>query len=89
MKTVNLIEGIMLAYSPAYDIPVIVSLSKSNGLKVWYLYEGNCETCKLNSSCRNILEAEAVERDVKLQAIDQLTSPTQLANKIFGRYQND
>ncbi len=89
VKTVNLIEGIMSAYSPAHDIPVIVSLSKSNGLKVWYLYEGNCNTCHLNSSCRNLLEAEAAERDISLQAKDQLTTPTQLANKIFGRYQID
>ena len=89
VKTVNLIDGVMLAFSPAHSIPVIVSLSKSNGLKVWYLYEGNCDTCNLNTSCRTILEAEAAERDIKLQTVDQLTTPTQLANKIFGRYQLD
>ena len=89
VKTVNLFEGIMLAHSPAYDIPVVVSLSNSNGLKVWYLYEGNCETCHLESSCREILEAEAKERGINLRASDKLIPPTKLAHKIFGRYEND
>jgi hypothetical protein len=89
VKTINLFEGVMSAYSPAHNIPVIVSLSKINGLKVWYLYEGNCNTCHLKSSCRNILEAEAEERGIRLHRIDQLEPPAQLANEIFSRYQND
>ncbi|MCB2171942.1 hypothetical protein DRO31_00305 [Candidatus Bathyarchaeota archaeon] len=89
IKTVNLVEGVMNAHSPAYDIPVIVSLSKSNGLKIWYLYEGNCKSCHLQSSCRNILESEARERGIQLNATEQLMQPTQLAIEIFGRYQDD
>ena len=89
VKTVNLVEGVMLAHSPAHDIPVVVSLSNSNGLKVWYLYEGNCKSCHLESSCREILEAEAKERGIKLHAADQWIPPTKLAHEIFGRYEND
>jgi hypothetical protein len=89
IQTINLVEGVMSAHSPAHDIPVVVSLSRANGLKVWYLYEGNCDSCNLESSCRSILEAEAEERGIQLRTTDQLTPPTQLALAIFGRYQND
>lgn len=89
VKTINLVEGVMEAHSPAHNIPVIVSLSKVNGLKVWYLYEGNCGTCNLESSCRSILEAEAEERGIKLAAVDQLKPPTQIALDLFGRYHDD
>ena len=89
VKTINLVEGVMEAHSPAHNIPVIVSLSKVNGLKVWYLYEGNCGTCNLESSCRSTLEAEAEERGVKLTAVDQLKPPTQIALDLFGRYHDD
>lgn len=89
INTINLVEGIMRAKSPAYGIPVVVSLSKSNGLKVWYLYEGNCNRCHLESSCRSILEAEAAERGVKLNVTDLLSTPTQLAHEIFGNYNDD
>jgi len=89
IKTINLVEGVMIAYSPAHGIPVIVSLSKTNGLKIWYLYEGNCDSCHLETSCRNILEAEAMERGIQLHSIDSWISPTMLADEIFGRYQDD
>ena len=89
VKTINLVDGVMEAHSPAHNIPVIVSLSKVNGLKVWYLYEGNCSTCNLESSCRKVLEAEAKERGVKLTAVDELKPPTQLALDLFGRYHDD
>ncbi len=89
VKTINLVEGVMEAHSPAHNIPVIVSLSKVNGLKVWYLYEGNCDTCNLEPSCRSVLEAEAEERGVTLTAIDQLKPPTQIALGLFGRYHDD
>jgi hypothetical protein len=89
VKTINLVEGIMEAHSPAHDLPVLVSLSNCNGLKVWYLYEGNCETCNLESSCRSVLEAEAEERGVELGAVHQLKPPTQLAIEILGRYRVD
>jgi len=89
IKTVNLVEGIMDAYSPAHNLPVVVSLSNTNGLKVWYLYEGNCSTCHLKSSCRRVLEAEAEERGIHLSTAEKLILPTQLAHKIFGRYKDD
>jgi hypothetical protein len=89
MKAINLVEGVMEAHSPAHNIPVIVSLSKVNGLKVWYLYEGNCGACNLKSSCRSVLEAEAQERGIPLTATDELKPPTQLALDLFGRYKDD
>ena len=89
IETVNVVEGVMLAHSPAHDIPVVVSISKVNGLKVWYLYEGNCDSCHLEASCRNLLVAEALERGIRLQSLDKWIPPTQLANEIFGRYKDD
>lgn len=89
VKTINLVDGVMKAHSPAHKIPVIVSLSKANGLKIWYLYKGNCSTCNLESSCRSTLEAEAEERGVKLTVSDQLKPPTQLALDLFRGYNDD
>ncbi len=89
VKTINLVDGVMEAHSPAHDIPVLVSLSRSNGLKIWYLYEGNCSACNLESSCRRILEAEAEERGIELNPLHKLKPPTQLAIEILGRYQSD
>jgi len=85
-KTVNLVDGVMEAYSPAHRLPVIVSFSKVNGVKVWYFYEGNCDGCSHNRLCRVTLEDEAEERGIKLSDAERLLTPSQLAYRIFSRY---
>jgi hypothetical protein len=85
-RKINLVEGVVEAYSPAYKLPVIISLSAVNGLKVWYLYDGNCKRCDLERSCRRTLLDEARERGLELEKGDDLLEPTKLAVKIFSRY---
>ena len=82
--TMNLVDGVMEAYSPAYQLPVIVSLSNINGLKVWYLYEGNCLRCNLERSCRRTLLDEADERGVDVADDERKMEPTKLALKVYS-----
>ena len=82
----NLVEGVMEAYSPAHQLPVIVSLSNVNGLKIWYLYEGKCGQCDLERSCRRMLLDEARERDIELEPDDRRLEPTKLALRVFKKY---
>jgi hypothetical protein len=86
MRSLNLVEGIMEAFSPAYRVPVIVSLTRANGLRIWYLYEGKCSQCGHSRVCRRLLEAEAEERGIRLTKEDRKLPPTRLALKIFSRY---
>ncbi len=82
----NLVDGVMEAFSPAYRLPVIVSLSNINGLKVWYLYEGNCSRCNLERSCRRTLLDEADERGVDVAGDERRMEPTKLALKVYADY---
>ena len=82
----NLVDGVMEAFSPAYQLPVIVSLSNINGLKVWYLYEGKCSKCNLERSCRKTLLDEAEEREVPLSQDEQRMEPTKLALTVYSDY---
>ncbi len=85
VKRVNLVEGIMEAYSPIHKVPVFVSLSKVNGLRVWYMHEGECGSCQHEGDCRGFLEKEAEERGIELDGASTLP-PTLLAMKVFGAY---
>ena len=86
VKRVNLVDGIMEAYSPVHRMPVFVSLSKANGLRVWYMHEGECASCIEEPGCRKYLEAEASERGIEISRDDWALPPTRLALRIFGRY---
>lgn len=82
----NLVDGVMEAYSPAYRVPVIVSLSNVNGVRIWYLYEGNCGSCNRVRFCRKMLEDEADERGMELTRDERRLQPTKLALNIFSIY---
>ena len=86
VRKLDLVEGVMEAHSPAYRIPVVVSLSRANGLRVWHFYEGKCADCGLEPSCRRMLLAEAEERGIEITEEDRRVQPTHLALRIFSRY---
>jgi hypothetical protein len=89
VKRVNLVDGIMGAYSPAHKLQVFVSLSRANGLRVWYMHEGECGSCQREKSCRVFLEREATERGIELSSEDWGKPPTELALMVFERYLGD
>ncbi|MBN1683732.1 hypothetical protein JW865_09305 [Candidatus Bathyarchaeota archaeon] len=89
VKKINIVDGIMEAYSPAHKIPVIVSLSKTNGLRVWYMHEGDCSVCVHHNSCIEFLLGEIKERKVDLTEEDLDLSPSNLALKIFEKILGD
>jgi len=75
IKKIDTISGIMEAYSPLHKLPVFVSLSQANGLKVWYMHEGHCESCGYEKECRKYLEREAAERGTTLSPEEQALPP--------------
>ena len=83
---VDPVNGILEAYSPSHKLPVIISFSGTNNVQVWYLYEGRCEGCERINSCREMLIAEAREREIELTEEDMKMAPTYLAIKIFSRH---
>ncbi len=85
-KTVNLVDGVVEAYSPAHRSPAVVSFSKVNGVKVWYFYEGNCDGCDHDRLCRTTLGDEAYERGIMLSDAERRLTPSQLARRIFSCY---
>ncbi len=84
VKKIDLVQGLMEAYSPTHRLPVFVSLSKSNGLRVWYMHEGHCESCGYERECRRFLEKEAEERNIFLGSDERAMPPTFLALKVFN-----
>ena len=85
IRKLDKVNGILTAYSPAYKVPVVVSLSKANGLNVWYLYERDCSECNQRLKCRELLLDEAEERGIVLHDVDE-TPPTMLALEVFSKY---
>jgi transcriptional regulator len=86
VESIDLVNGVMEAYSPIHKMQVLVSMSRSNGLRVWYMHEGHCGSCPEEIRCRKFLEAEASERGVELTKKDWELPPTLLALKVFAKH---
>lgn len=84
LRRIDTINGIAEAYSSAYDMPVVISFSKANGVQVWYTYEGTCDRCNRSKTCFAMLKAEAAERGIALSEEDLKLLPAQLGRKIFS-----
>jgi len=85
IRSVDFVNGIMEAYSSVHKLPVFVSLSRSNGLRVWYMHEGDCPSCSHERECRRYLEGEAAEREISLSRDEASLPPTRLALLLFQR----
>jgi len=84
IRRVDVVNGVLEAYSHAYDVPVVVSFSKVNGVQVWFLYEGRCDNCNQSPECLRLLKAEAEERGIRLTEEDLRLKPTELGRKVFS-----
>lgn len=84
IKKIDPINGLMKAYSPAQKVQAIISLTKANGIKIWYMYKVNCMECTHYTTCKNMLISEAKERGIQIN--DNLVVPTDLALDIFSKY---
>jgi hypothetical protein len=58
--------------------------SKSNGVQLWFLYEGKCDNCNQSKECLRMLKAEAEERGIALSEEDLRMRPTELGRRIFS-----
>ncbi len=85
IRRIDLVNGLMEAYSPTHRLPVFVSFSQANGLRVWYMHEGNCASCGYEKECRIYLQKEAKERNASLSPEESDLPPTLLALKVFNQ----
>jgi len=83
LSRVNLVEGIAVAHSTVHDMDVILSYSVKNGLRIWYMHEGECSRCAKAKECRDYLVVEAAERGIEL---DDRKLPTKMAFDLFSRF---
>ena len=84
IETIDASKGFLVGYSPHFKTKAFVTFSAKNGVQIWYKHEGNCDKCKKLQSCREMLLAEAKERNFLLP-LDTQVAPSKLADVLFSR----
>jgi hypothetical protein len=84
IQTVDPIKGYLIGYSPHFKTQTFITFSAKNGIQIWYKHEGNCEKCKRQTACREILLEEVKERKLPLQEPLDHVLPSKLAEALFS-----
>jgi hypothetical protein len=85
VKTVDSAKGYLLGYSEHFKTKAFVTFSAKNGIQVWYKHKGNCQKCSKLETCREMLLAEAKERNFLLLEDTRKLLPSQLAEALFAK----
>ena len=84
IQTLNPTKGFLIGYSPHFKTQTFITFSAKNGIQIWYKHEGNCEKCKRQTACREVLLEEAKERKLPLQEPADQVLPSKLAEALFS-----
>ncbi len=85
VETLDANRGFLKGYSNHFKTQAFVTFSAKNGIQLWYKHEGDCEKCKKLQTCREILLAEAKDRNFLLLDDTSKILPSKLAEALFAK----
>jgi hypothetical protein len=84
IEVIDPARGILLGFSPDFKTKALITFSMRNGIQVWYKHEGNCENCDQLQVCKEMLLAEAKDRNIQLPESANSMLPSKLAEILFS-----
>jgi len=85
VETLDSDRGFLKGYSHHFKTQAFVTFSAKNGIQLWYKHEGDCEKCSKLQICREILLAEAKDRNFLLLDDTSKILPSKLAEALFAK----
>ena len=76
-------KGFLMGYSVHFRTKAFITFSAKNGIQVWYKHEGECEKCNKIQTCREMLLAEAKDRNFLFPNDTSQILPSKLAEALF------
>jgi len=85
VEHMDVMKGILVGESLEFGHKVVVTYSPSNGIRIWYAHDDDCQECKLDKSWVRVILREAHERHVELSDTELQLAPHKLAKLIFSK----
>lgn len=85
IEHMDVMKGILVGESLEFGHKVVVTYSPSNGIRIWYAHDDDCQECKLDKSWVKVILKEARERHIELSDAELRLPPHRLAKLIFSR----
>lgn len=84
IESIDSVNGLLVGWSREFSVKAVISVSRKDGLQVWYEHEADCAHCNRYSACQSYLFRAAKERGIKLTKDQKASPPSKLAQFLFG-----
>ena len=84
IESIDSTNGLLMGWSQEFSVKTVISVTKKDGMQVWYEHVADCNHCLRYSSCQAYLFRCAKERGIKLDKERKKMIPSELAQVIFG-----
>jgi len=84
IEGIDSVNGLLMGWSQEFAVKAVISVTKKDGMQVWYEHVADCKNCVRYSSCQAYLFRSAKERGIGLTKEQKSMIPSELAQIIFG-----
>ena len=83
VENIDSTSGILTGWSREFSIKAVISITRRDGMQIWYEHVADCGHCTNYSACKAYLFRNANERGIKLTKEQKKLAPSKLAQKLF------
>jgi hypothetical protein len=83
VESIDSASGILTGWSREFSLKTVISITRRDGMQVWYEHVADCAHCTKYATCHAYLLRNAKERGVKLTGEQKKLAPSKLAQILF------
>ncbi|HYW02046.1 MAG TPA: helix-turn-helix domain-containing protein [Candidatus Acidoferrum sp.] len=84
IESIDSTNGLLMGWSQEFSVKTVISITKKDGMQVWYEHVADCNHCKSYFACQGYLLRSAKERGLRLAKEQRKLIPSELAQVVFG-----
>ena len=84
VESIDSSSGLLTGWSREFSVRAVISVTKRDGMQVWYEHVADCGHCTRYYACMAYLSRSAKERGIKLTREQKKLTPSKLAQLLFG-----
>ncbi|HKM76018.1 MAG TPA: hypothetical protein VJZ32_06345 [Candidatus Bathyarchaeia archaeon] len=84
IESIDSTTGLLTGWSREFSVKTVISVTRRDGLQVWYEHVADCAHCNKYYACQAYLFRSAKDRGIKLTKEQKSVTPSKLAQFLFG-----
>lgn len=84
VESLDSTRGLLTGWSREFSVKAVISITKRDGMQVWYEHVADCARCTQYHACQAYLTRVARERDMRISRELKRMPPSKLAQHVFG-----